>query len=261
MVIKSRGSRFVGDNISDYQEGDLVFLGPNLPHYWHKGANAIYGDDPVHAIVIQFSGEIFGKPLMDKIEFSGIKLLFERSMYGIRFFDGTLKMVSDKIKEILKTNGFYKIIYLFEVLNILASAKDYQLLSSPGYKSEQDKEDNDRIDKVYRYILDNYLEKVELEEAASLINMNKSTFCHFFKKRTRKNFIGFVNEVRIGHASKLLIESTKNISEICYECGFKNLSNFNRRFKEINKMSPIDYRRHFNKENIVPQQNFTIVEV
>lgn len=256
MVLKSRGSRFVGDNISDYQEGDLVLLGPNLPHYWHKGASAIYGDDPVQAIVIQFGAELFHPELLNKIEFTAIRELFERASYGIRFYENTLKEVEEKIKSLPDIHGFQRIIGFYDIVNLLAGSRDYQLLSSPGYNSDKDKEDNDRIDKVYRYILNHYQTEVHLEEAASIIHMNKSAFCHFFKKRTRKNFSTFVNEMRIGYASKLLIDSTLTISEICFACGYKNLSNFNRRFREINKLSPMEYRRNFIHEKISPKQNF-----
>lgn len=256
MVLESRGTRFVGDHVSDYREGDLVFLGPNLPHYWHKGIDSVYGEDHVNAIVIQFSAELIGKSQLETLEFSSLKRLFERSVNGVRFYEDTFAEAACKIRQTLVATGFNRIISLFEVLNILASAKNWQTLASAGYKPDLNQADNDRINKIYRYILDHYLEEVDLEEAASLIHMNKSAFCHFFKKRTRKNFSRFVNETRIGHAAKLLIETSGNISEICYQCGFKNLSNFNRRFKEIKKMSPVEYRRQYNRPNIAPQKNF-----
>lgn len=256
MALKSRGVRFVGDNVSDYQEGDLVFLGPNLPHYWHKSADGMYGETPVHAIVIQFSEALIGQSQLEMVEFSAIKTLFERSVYGLKFSTETFMRVNGKIRKMLHANGFERVICLFEILHELASADDWQSLATHGYKPTLNHADNDRIEKIYRYILDNYRGAIELEEAASLINMNKSAFCHFFKKRTRKNFAQFVNETRIGHAAKMLIETSKNISEICYESGFNNLSNFNRRFKEIKKMSPAEYRRLYNKENIAPKQNF-----
>lgn len=256
MSLKSRGIRFVGDNISDYKEGDLVFLGPNLPHYWHKSVDGIYGDEPVHAIVIQFSGDLLGQPQLDMVEFSAIKSLFERSVYGLAFSADTFTLVNGKIRSALHANGFERIMCLFEILHTLAATKDWQTLATHGYKPTLNHSDNDRIEKIYRYILDNYLGSIDLGEAASLISMSKSAFCHFFKKRTRKNFAQFVNETRIGHAAKMLIETSRNISEICYASGFNNLSNFNRRFKVIKKMSPAEYRNFYNQEHIAPKQNF-----
>ena len=143
-----------------------------------------------------------------------------------------------------------------KILHLLASAENHQALSSPDYQPDLNKKENDRMDKVYRYILENYFDQVNLAEASSLLGMNKAAFCHFFRKRTRKTFSEFVNELRVSRAAKLLIETPKNVSEICFECGYKNLSNFNRRFREINKMSPMEYRRHFTIENIQPSDNF-----
>ena len=130
-----------------------------------------------------------------------------------------------------------------EILDILANCKEYNLLASPGYSNINKGVDVDKIQIVYNYVMKNFKSKISLDEVSSLLNMTTTSFCRYFKPRANKTFSSFVNEIRIGHARKLLLEDNFNISEICYECGFGTLSNFNRQFKSVTNLRPLEYRK------------------
>ena len=256
-VLESRGKRFVGDSISDYKENDLVFLGPNLPHYWYK-ESGFKSDKDVHAIVVQFGQDFPGPDFLNKLEMRQMKRLFEKSERGCMFSLDTALRAKPLLLQLLALNGFERVMHLLAILNLLAKADDFLLLTNAGYVPHLNSYDSEKMNKIYQYVLNNYLEEVDINAVALLVNMGKSAFCHYFKKRTRKNFTRFVNEMRIGHANRLLIETEKSISEICFASGFKNLSNFNRRYKEIFKISPKEYRQQFRMQQINPGENFMV---
>jgi AraC-like DNA-binding protein len=253
-VKESSGKRFVGDNMSQYEAGDLVLLGPDLPHYWHN-------DDPnktrVKAIVVQFRDDFPGDPFLQKLEMQELRRMLDRSNRGIHFSPKISDKIMPQLNHLIHLRGFERVILLLSILNQLSHDQSFELLASAGFVPETDLYDCEKINKIHQYILKSYRDNVKIDEAASLVNMTKSAFCHYFKKRTRKNFSRFVNEMRIGHASKLLVETDYSISEICYDSGFRNLSNFNRRFKEINEISPQEYRQQFRQELILPSKSFS----
>lgn len=253
-VQESTGKRFVGDNMSQYVAGDLVLLGPNLPHYWHN-------DEPektkVKALVVQFRDDFPGDSFLQKLEMQELRRMLERSSRGIHFSNEISNKVMPQVNQLLHLRGFDRVILILSILNQLSHDPSFELLASARFVPETDLYDCEKINKIHQYILKNYRESIKIDEAASLVNLTKSAFCHYFKKRTRKNFSRFVNEMRIGHASKLLVETDYSISEICYDSGFRNLSNFNRRFKEINEISPQDYRQQFRQELILPNNSFS----
>lgn len=254
VVVRGRGKRFVGDNIDNFDDKDVVLVGSNLPHYWYtEEKDKDYG---VHAHVIQFKENFVGEEFLGRYEMADMRKLFSRASQGIKFSTDTYEEIIDRIEELENLKGFDRVIRMLSILNVLSKDKQVTLLSSPDQNKNLDKFDCEKINKVYDYILDSYTEDVDLTTAASLVNMKNPAFCHYFKKRTRKNFSQFVNEIRIGQACKLIVSSTKSISQICYECGFKNLSNFNRRFKEMNKISPVEYRKQFYKNEVLPKENF-----
>lgn len=251
-VKESWGKRFVGDNISIYQPQDLILLGPNLPHYWYNESS-----QKVKATVIQFPPDFLDLQMLQKPELKPIKSLMQKAMLGLTFNQEDISGLSPGINRLKQLQGFESFMELLQILHYLASCKQVETLVSPGYQANLNPSENERINRIYNYILKNYQKDINLDEAADLAHLNKSAFCHYFKKRTRKKFSAFVNEVRVGHASRLLMETNKNISEIAFASGFKNLSNFNRRFKEINHISPMKYRGQFNQEKIAANPNFS----
>ncbi|MDN5216968.1 AraC family transcriptional regulator [Fulvivirgaceae bacterium BMA12] len=246
-IVEGKGTRFVGDHVQTFEEGDLTLTGPNLPHLWRSDAAYFEKDSKLltHGLVIYFDHELLSRSLLDKEEFYKVNKLVENSVRGMEFYGETRNKIHELFPQIAVEKGFRRIIRLLEMIDILAESEDYNLLSSPGYQNVFRGEDVEKMRKVYDYVMTNFKSKIALEEIAEMLNMTTTSFCRYFKPRANKTFSHFVNEIRIGHARKLLLEDNFNIAQICYECGFLTLSNFNRQFKSITHMSPHQYRKLF----------------
>ncbi|MFC4873208.1 AraC family transcriptional regulator [Negadavirga shengliensis] len=248
VITESEGKRFVGDHVEFFYPGDMIFVGPNLPHF-HRNNEKYYQKEhdqlKVRAIVIHFLKDFLGKDFFDKPEMIKINQLFARAMRGLKVYGKTNEVISQKMEEILYLDGFERLLQLFHILNILSHSKEIKELSSPAFHYPVDSSDVERVNTIYQYILLNYKKTINLEEAASLISMSNSTFCRFFKKRTGKTFSEMINELRVGHACRLLMESELTVTQICYESGFNNFSYFQRQFKKITKVTPLKYKENF----------------
>lgn len=245
IIIEGRGIRFVGDNVQAFEEGDLVFTGPNLPHLW-RNDEAYFQENSslsTRGLVIYFDQNLLSKTLLSKEEFYNIHKLVENSSRGMEFYGETRKKIGQLLLTVAHDKGFKRIIKLLEIIDVLANSNEYNLLASPGYANVFKGDDAEKMRIVYEYVMTNFKTKIALEEIAVMLNMTTSSFCRYFKPRANKTFTRFVNDIRIGHARKLLLEDNLNISQISYECGFNTLSNFNKHFKSIAKMCPNEYRK------------------
>jgi AraC-like DNA-binding protein len=247
-VMKSSGKRFVADSVEPYQEGDITLMGSNLPHFWKNdiqdnGENA----SRVNAIVVQFHKDFFREEINSYPEFHRINELLKRAGRGIHFSKTSGEKIGKMLKRLLKLNGLERMLYFIKLMDAMARVENYRVLASKAYQVEDHKELNNRLDKVMHFITTNYQRKITQEEIASKIGMTTTAFCRYFKEKTGKGFIFFVNEMRIGYACKLLIENHLSISQICFECGFNNISNFNRMFKRQTGHTPGEYQQQFIK--------------
>ncbi|WP_020526887.1 AraC family transcriptional regulator [Flexithrix dorotheae] len=248
VVMKGSGTRFIGDNIKHFQEGDMVFTGPNLPHLWRSDDIYFHHEGlETHGIVIYFSEQFMGKEFLKKKEMEKIKQLFEGAERGLEFLGGTNREVTQLMRECIRLKGFDRVIALMQILNALSLSKEFNYISSLGYLNTHSESDSGRMQKVYDYVMKKFKEKISLDDVSSLINMSPSSFSRYFKSRANKTFSDFVIEIRIGYACKLLLEGNLSVTQIAYECGFRTLSNFNRKFKEINNNSPLGYKKEFSK--------------
>ncbi|HEY0272286.1 MAG TPA: AraC family transcriptional regulator, partial [Chitinophaga sp.] len=169
--------------------------------------------------------------------------LFHRAQRGMKITGATHALLKPEILALPKKEGLDRIISLLHILKILSETRDYYFLASAGYSHAYNAKDNHKIDEVFKYVMNNFAREISLQDVASITNLSPQSFCRFFKNRTRKSFVQFLNEVRIGHACKRLTEEDWSIAEIAYSCGFKNLSNFNRFFKEIVGKTPKEYKQ------------------
>ncbi len=251
VINKSTGTCFVGDAIEKFEKNDIVLIGADLPHMWLNDDVYFRKDSKLlaEAVAIHFKKDFLGKQFFEISEMKNIQELFLRSQNGIKFINVDPNIIND-IENLLVLNGFEKMISFLSILNKLAKHKAYKLLASDGFLNTFNKSENKVLDKVYEYIFKNFTKPITLNEIASVANMNPSAFSRFFKRVNRKLFSKYLNEIRIGYACKLLMEQNNNIASICYESGFNNLSNFNRQFKLITKMSPKAYiKQHQNKND------------
>jgi AraC-like DNA-binding protein len=167
-------------------------------------------------------------------------LLFE-SQYGIKFFGTARENIVLLVNEIVKATGIDKLIGLIKMLDVMSKTEEKQLLASNGYSKIRKSSDFDRFDKAHRFMIDNFQKNIHLETVSSLIGMTPTSFCRYFKKHTGKSFHTVLNEIRVGHACKLLMENKLKISGVCFESGFSNISNFNEQFKKIKGMPPSQF--------------------
>lgn len=244
LILKSCGKRVVGDHIEDFDDGDLVLLGPDLPHVWYN-EKEYYAEDSareVNAIVTYFRPVWLHEEFLNVPATASLKEVMNDLRRGIKVLGASKELITQSIIRLAENEGLKRVILLLQVLDLLADQREYQCLASEGYSHSYNQRDVARIDKVYQYVMANFNSKITLEAVAAIAHMTPSAFCKYFKARTQKTFIDFVNEVRIGFASKLLINSDLSISQVCYDSGFNNLANFNRNFKHYTKKSPREFR-------------------
>lgn len=248
LILKSSGTRFVGDSIQQFSSGDLVLVGENTPHVWKN--NDSYYKEPVinaaEAIVIHFRKDFAGSDFLNMPEMIKIKNLINDSKRGLCFKGKERNSISKKIIALVNKPPFEQVLGLIEILGFLTSASEYYSLSSSGFVQTFFANENDHINKVYAYIFENFRSNITLEKTAKVAHLTPTAFCRFFKSRTRKTFTQFLNEVRISFACRLLIEGKLDIAQVCFESGFNNLSYFNRQFKIVKKETPSSYRDKHN---------------
>jgi AraC-like DNA-binding protein/mannose-6-phosphate isomerase-like protein (cupin superfamily) len=239
LVIKGSGKRFVGDSIASYQAGDLVLVGHQLPHTWASDTPG-----PHESIVVHFSRNIFDGKLSLLPECREIEQMLERASQGLGFNAPCSRRVAILLKALQHKKGMQRLLLFLNVLQTMAE-NGGSLLSNPGFSTVFDVDGRERIDRVVSHLYAHPSEDFSLPKAAQLASMSVSAFSRFFKRCTGKSWVVFVTDFRIGIACRLLLASSKSVSEICFESGFKNLSNFNRKFLRLRSMSPMAFRDEF----------------
>lgn len=245
LVLEGSGTRFIGDNIKPFREGDLVLTGPLLPHLWRSDDSYFEKNSPLktRGIVLYFNEDFLGEACLMKEEMTDIRLLIEKSVRGLEFTGETNLRVQQMMQELSQLQGVDSIIKMLGILNCLAKSKDYHVIANVGYNKIYKDSDHNYMNLVHEYVMSNFKKNISLDEVAALVNMTASSFCRYFKARANKSFFTFVKEVRTGHACKLLQKDELNITQVCYESGFRTLSNFNKQFKEVTQKTPLLYRK------------------
>ncbi len=238
-ISKGKGKRHIGNHISFYEGGDLIFLGPNLPHYgFSSGLNQKH-----YEVVVQMKADFLGEHFLNKPEMFAIKQLFERSKTGLTFYGNIKKEVGKRLYRMCQMEQFQKLMELLSILNSMAHTEEVNKLNIKSLSIEVSAQDRDRMDIIYSYVQEHYREQITLAQIAKEVNMTEPAFCRYFKKLTNVTFTNFVNEFRITQACQLLQEDNRTIATICHECGFNNLSHFNKAFKNVTQLSPSAYRK------------------
>lgn len=246
LVMEGKGMRFVGDSIERFQPGDLVFYGANIPHlyrndkeYYQRESNLIS-----RAIVVYFRENFLGQNFWELRETISIRKLFSLAKRGIKFkgkVKNTLRRQVQKLDS--QKEGIEKIIDLLTVLKTMAGTEEYNLLSSKSFTNHIDENDCERMNKVYQFILDNFAKSPSLEEVSEIAHMSTTAFCRYFKSHTNKTYTQFLNEIKVGNACKLLLETDLSISQICFESGYNTFTHFNNQFKKVMGLTPSQYQR------------------
>ncbi len=245
--IENSGTRFIGDSIRRFSNGDLVLVGPHIPHYWHSDDRYFEGIEDLTAkvVLIQFEGNFLGERFIDLPEMNNMRGLFLKAAHGIRFTGSDAVRIGNIIVRISHENGWKKLLAMIEVLCLMSEAKEFELLSSRAYTEASKYANQEKMSDLFNFMVSNYHRDLKLGEIADRANMNVSAFCRYFKKSTSKTFSHALNEIKVGFACKRMVNTDKSISEIAFDCGFNNISYFNRVFKIIKKVTPQQYRQFY----------------
>ncbi len=242
LILESSGRRWVGDHVTNYAPGDLVLIGPNVPHYW---MNDVVAGSMAHSLVIQFRDDRFGDEFFRLTELEPVVALLKRSRRGIRFTGAGRDRAAQAMQLLLHGGGgLQRVLDLFSILGGLAEveAEDYELLSSPDFMPKLDGESVSRVDKIYEYIARRSASDFNHTELANLLGTSPSGLSHYFKRTVGCTLSAFVAEVRVGQACRQLILTDKPVSEIAFASGFETLSNFNAWFRRLRGASPREFR-------------------
>lgn len=250
LTLNSKGVRHIGDHIAEYGDYDLVFVGPNLPHTWQSECNKDGSEQIVY--VAQIPVNWLDKFVRDHKELHGMMSLLTRSLKGIKFSTTCALSVKHLFEKMEQANGAHRLILLLELLNVMLEDQQQFTLSSPMFAfGKQLEKNNGKLSQVIEFIYEHYTESLYADQLAELAHMSTNHFHRYFKQRTEYTLTEFINRLRIGKACKLLVSSSSPISVISDQCGFNNVSNFNRRFLAIKGCTPRKFRQQLHNHNLI----------
>lgn len=248
LIVNAPGAkRIVGDHIEAIDDLELVLVGPNLYHAWftHKCESP-----EIRELTIQFHKDLFEDRFLRRNQLSFIKAMFEKAHRGILFSRETIERLKPRILALSQKTGFDSVLELLSILHDLSTSRNMRTLSDAGATNEPLHFNSRRIEKVFEYMNAHYSRAITLTEVARVANMPEASFSRFIKKRIGNTFIDSLNEIRLGHATRMLIDTTHNVAEVAYKCGFNNISNFNRTFKKKKGCTPKEFRQSFSGTRI-----------
>lgn len=242
--------RIVGDSVEVIGDYDLTLIaGAELEHVWEQHECV---SKNIREITIQFSADLFFGNFIHKNQFYSIRRMIDDAKKGVTFSMETIMKIYPLLDKLAsEREGFYAVIKFLTILYEMSLSNNYRTLASSSFAHIDDGADSRRVLKIYEYINTNYKDPIRLEELSDLVGMTPVAFSRFFKLRSGKTVSDYIIELRLGHATRLLVDTTHTIAEICYECGFNNLSNFNRIFKKRKKCSPKEFRENYRKTKLI----------
>lgn len=246
-IEKGTGTQFVGDSIQRFQDGDLLLIGSDCPHYLRSDNMYFQGDDNLQAaaLVIHFNPEILGEAFLNLVENRFIQQLLEKSKKGLRISGKTKDAVVKQMRGMLTNSDTNQILELFKLLDFLSQSAELEPLASRIIENNPNDKETARLNQIYNYSAKHFKRKISIEEIAEVANLSSNSFCRYFKNRTRKHFSHFLNEIRVEYACKLIKENQFQVTQVCYEAGFNNFPNFNNAFKKITGKTPLQYSKEF----------------
>jgi len=244
LILKGKGRRMVGDHVDRYEENDLIFTGPFLPHQWICDSERSENNDGLQdeAFVIQFVYDFLGDKFFEIPENTALKKFLSESTRGYEFYGESKRQIISILKRMFSMNDVERLYALFSIFETFQASSEYHFLSSPASVETFLLKGNEPIQRALQYILQNFYRQVQIKELLEITNMSYATFYSSFKRTYTLPFKDYLLNIRIGYACKLLIDETQNISQIAYDCGFENISNFNRQFKRIKNMTPSQFQ-------------------
>lgn len=239
LFTEGAGMSFVGNHVGEFEVGDIYFLGANLPHTFQKS-----GDLVTSAVVVQFREDFWGPGFLQMPECRQISKFLQAAAQGFKIQGALRKDLEPMIRQLEQAKGFDRVLLLGQCLHLLSETKDHQTLSTQELKPLQLRE-QERIDRIFQHTMEHYREPITLEAIAAVAGMSIPAFCAYFKKRTKKTYIDFVNEMRIGYACTLLADTEQSILQVSFDSGFNSVAHFNKQFLKIKGITPSKFRKAF----------------
>lgn len=262
-IIEGDGRQFIGENVFHFKKGDMMLVGANVPHLWRADERFFKKDATLtmQAYVLHFLPDCLGDFFLNLPENKDIyDLIFHQAPLSVRIKDTCKEKVVHCMQSLLTASESRRIILLLEILSTITTEKDATrtICNHPVLFDKAKRDEGDKMNQIYQYILNNFHHEITLNQMAKIAHMTPNAFCRYFKSRIKKTFSGFLMEVRIGHAAKLLAETNKSVADICFESGFNNFSNFNRHFKLITHKTPLHHRKYY--QDLWAQRSFALKE-
>lgn len=248
-IVQGSGTIFVGDTVQSFKDHDIFLIGSNLPHLM-KSDKKYYDEksDRINeTIIIHFLPDLFSDHFMKLPENKAIAKLLQKASQGLNIYGNTQAAITKLMNSIRFSRQSARLIHLLRILDVLATSNEIVPISQHAFNVSFNDVDENRLNRIYQYTLNNFLREIPLKEIANIVHMTPHSFCRYFKSRTNKRYSTFLLEIKIRHACKLLIETEHGIGMICYDSGFTNCSNFNRQFKAITGTTPLNYRKTFRR--------------
>jgi AraC-like DNA-binding protein len=243
LILDASGAqRIVGDHIGEIDECELVCVGSNLAHGWftHNCTS-----QSIKEVTIQFHKDLFDDRFLKRNQLINIRNMFENSKRGVMFSKATIDAIAPRILTLSKRNGFDSILELLSIIHDLSISRDIKLLSDSTFTVEQFSYNSRRVERVFEFMNNNFSKQITLTDVAKIANMPEASFSRFIKKRTGYSFVDSLTEIRLGHVSRMLIDTTQSIAEVAFKCGFNNMANFNRTFKKKKGYTPKEFRENY----------------
>lgn len=241
LIVSTRGKLFVGDYIGEFSPGHLVLTGPRLPHNWIS--NDVPGESvALRDMILQFSHDPLAQAARNIPELRELLPLLQRSTHGIEFLDAGAEAERHFLR-IRESSGAERFAHFLQFMSSLARSTNYRLLSNVNMQSFDDDATLAEINSVLNYITEHFRDPISAEQMAEQLGMSLSKFSRFFRKATGNGFTDFVNRIRINKACQLLMNTDQYVTNVCYDVGFHNVANFNRRFLQVKGVTPKEFRR------------------
>lgn len=245
-ITEGTGKRIVADSMEEFQPGDLVFLGSNLPHVWIADKEQrLLSERTLEMVFLQFNSNIFFPQLLGLPEFRNIKKALELSERGIQIVGQTLNEVSEIMLQLPYLNGFDRMNYFFRLMNIIGESSSNIHLASEEYMRKRFTTGNRRIGLLHDYLMNHYREDIDLGNLAELVHMAEGSLCRFFKQHVGTSIFEYLNKIKVEFACKLLMDPEISILDVCLDSGFNNISHFNKQFRKNTGVTPSDYRKRY----------------